>query len=160
MEQFQHIVANNLIRNSRVTVGDIDRAQYIFGTPTPLLQGKMIRSPNPKERVQRISIPPAILTHHQNVTLHVDFFFINKLPFLRTKSESINFLTVQTGFTRSKEAIVNGINNVIKMYHMRDFKVRTIHGDGEFDLDYLREKIMPNNLEITGRDEHEGVIER
>ena len=160
VDQFRQIVANNLIRNSTVTIDDIDRAQHIFGTPTPLLQGKMIRSPNAKERVPRVSIPPAILTYHRNVILHVDFFFVNKLPFLHTKSEGINFLTVQTGNSRSKKAIVGGLTEVIKIYHTRGFKVRTIHGDGEFDLDYLRAKIMPINLEITGRDEHDGVIER
>ena len=160
IEQFRHIIAHNLVRNSHINVDDIDRAQYLFGTPTPLLQGKMTRSPNPKERVPRVSIPPAILTHHRNVILHVDFFFVNKLPFLHTKSEGLNFLTVQTGHTRTKEAIAGGLEKVINTYHMRGFKVKTIHGDGEFDLDYLWARIMPINLEITGRDEHDGVVER
>ena len=38
--------------------------------------------------------------------------------------------------------------------------MEVIYGDGEFDLDFLRAKIMPINLEITGRDEHDGVAER
>ena len=111
VEQFKHIIANNLVRNAYISIDNIERAQFFFGTPTPLLQGKMTRRPNPKERIPRISIPPAILTHHRNVILHVDFFFVNKLPFLHTKSEGINFLTVQTGQTRSKEAIINGLLN-------------------------------------------------
>jgi len=49
VDQFRQIVANNQIRNSSITVDYIDRAQFIYGTPTPLLQGKMVRSPNPKE---------------------------------------------------------------------------------------------------------------
>ena len=73
LEQFKHIVANNLIRNSSTTIADIDRAQFIFGTPT-LIQGKMVRSPNPKKRIPRISIPPSILIHHRDVTLQIDFF--------------------------------------------------------------------------------------
>ena len=81
MEQFRNIVGNNLVRNCNVTLADIDRAQYLFGTPTPLLQGKMTRSPNARERVPRVSIPPSILTHHRDVILHVDYFFVNKLPF-------------------------------------------------------------------------------
>ena len=160
VDQFRQIVANNQIRNSSITVDDIDRAQFIYGTPTPLLQGKMVRSPNPKERVPRVSIPPAILTYHRNVKLHVDFFFVNKLPFLHTKSEGINFLTVQTGRSRSKESIVSGIMETVRIYHTRGFKVVTICGDGEFDLDLLRNKIMPISLEITGRDEHDGFVER
>ena len=74
VEQFKHIIANNLVRNAYISIDNIERAQFFFGTPTPLLQGKMTRRPNPKERIPRISIPPAILTHHRNVILHVDFF--------------------------------------------------------------------------------------
>ena len=97
IEQFRNIVGNNLVRNCNVTVADIDRAQFLFRTPTPLLQGKMIRSPNARERIPKVSIPPSILTHHWNVILHVDYFFVNKLPYLHTKSEGLNFLTVQSG---------------------------------------------------------------
>ena len=101
-----------------------------------MLQGKMTRRPNPRERIPRISIPPAILTHHdRNVILHVDFFFVNKLPFLHTKSDGLNFLTVQAGQTRTKDAIASGLLKAINTYHTRGFKVETIHGDGEFDLD-------------------------
>ena len=69
LDQFKQIVANNLIRNSNTTIADIERAQFIFGTPTPLIQCKMIRSPNPKERIPRVSIPPSILIHHRDVIL-------------------------------------------------------------------------------------------
>ena len=74
VDKFRQIIANNLIRNSDITVTDIDRAQFIFVTPTPLLQGKMVRSPNPKQRVLRVLIPPSLLTQNRDVTLHVDFF--------------------------------------------------------------------------------------
>ena len=160
LEQFKHIIGNNLVRNSNITIDDIDRAQFLFGTSTPLLKGKMTRSPNSRERIPRVSIPPSILTYHRKVKLHVDFFFVNKLPFLHTKSEDLNFLTVQSGQTRSKAAILEGISKVIEIYHSRGFKVVAVHGDGEFDMDSLRAKIMPADLEINGRDEHDGVIER
>ena len=75
VDQFKQIVANNLIRNAKTTIADIERAQFIFGTPTPLIQGKMTRSPNPKERIPRVAIPPSILIHHRDVILHIDFFF-------------------------------------------------------------------------------------
>ena len=120
----------------------------------------MTRSPNPKERIPRVAIPPSILIHHRDVILHIDYFFVNKIPFLHTKSEGINLLTVQGGATRTKGAIIEGIKQVIGTYHSRGFRVRTIHGDGEFDMDDLREAISPIDLEITGRDEHDGPIER
>ena len=137
VEQFKQIIANNLVRNANVTVDDIERAQFLFGTPTPLLQGKMTRRPNSRDRTPRVSVPPAILTHHRNVIL----FFVNKLPFLHTKSEGLNFLTVQTGQPRTKEAIASGLLNVINTYHTRGFKVKVIHGDGEFDLDFLGQRL-------------------
>ena len=160
LEQFKQIAANNLIRSSNITIADIDRAQFIFGTQTPLIQGKTIRSPNPKERIPRVSIPPSILIHRRDMTLHIDIFFVNKIPFLHTKSEGINLLKVQGGASRSKGVIIDGIKTVIDTYHNRGFRVRTIHGDEEFDMDDLRASISLINLEITGRDKHDGPIER
>ena len=160
VDQFRNIIGNNLVRNCSVTLADIDRAQYLFGTPTPLLQGKMTRSPNARDRIPRVSIPPSILTHHRNVILYVDYFFVNKLPFLHTKSEGLNHLTVQSGQTRSKATIIEGILKVMRIYHTRGFKVIAVHGDGEFDMDSLRGSIRPAHLEIQNRDEHDGVIER
>ena len=56
---FRQIIAKNQIRNSNTTVAGIDRAQFIFGTPTPLLQGKMTRAPPKNTKISRVSIPPA-----------------------------------------------------------------------------------------------------
>ena len=31
--------------------------------------------------IPRISIPPPIFQHHQNIELHVDYFYVNPLPY-------------------------------------------------------------------------------
>ena len=43
---FKNIICNNLIINSGVTLDDVTRADFIFGTPTPLLKGKNNGTPN------------------------------------------------------------------------------------------------------------------
>ena len=87
-------------------------------------------------------------------------FLVNKIPFLHTKSEGINLLIVQTGAPRTKGEIIDGIRTEVDTYHNRGFRVRAIHGDGEFDMDDLRASIRPISLEITGRNEHDGPNER
>ena len=73
------------------------------------------------------------MTHHQNIALHVDYFFVNKLPILHTKSAGISYLMVQTGKDRTIKNIKEHLLQTIEMYHRRGFKVTTIHGDNEFD---------------------------
>ena len=54
-------VANNLITNCPVTVDDITRAQYIYGPPTPLLQGKMTRKTPPTPNYTKVPLPAPLL---------------------------------------------------------------------------------------------------
>ena len=67
---------------------------------------------------------------------------------------------MESGESRSKASIIEGILKVMRIYYVRGFKVVAVHADGEFDLDALRSKIRPVHLEIKDREEHDGVIER
>ena len=64
--------------------------------------------------IPRISIPPPIFQHHQNIELHVDYFYVNPLPYLHTKWTNINFNTVQTGENIMRNNIDTGPVHVIK----------------------------------------------
>ena len=71
---FSAIIASNSIRNCTVTLDDIKRAQHIFGTPVPLLQGKMMRGRPNKPNLQRVPIPAQIKEWHRVLDLFIDFF--------------------------------------------------------------------------------------
>jgi hypothetical protein len=110
---FKDIIKNNQVTNCGITIDDITRAAHIYGPATATIKGKMHRV-NPNDRkIQKLLLPPPVLEHHRDVTLHIDYFFVNKMPFLHTKSEKLNFLTVQTGKNRTKRNIIEGINIVM-----------------------------------------------
>ena len=91
---FKQMISNNLIRNCGVTVDDVSRAERIYGPLTPILQGKATR-PRPKRvQVENLPLPLQIEERYKNVDLHIDFFYVNGLPFLHTKADKIHFLTV------------------------------------------------------------------
>ena len=45
-QKYKSYVQNNLLKNSDVTVKDINRAEDIFGKPTPILKGKSVKKNN------------------------------------------------------------------------------------------------------------------
>jgi hypothetical protein len=73
-DEFKRIIQNNQILNCGVTLDDINRATYIYGKPTEILQGKMTHQRPRTHNAEKLLLPPPILEHHKQVTLHVDFF--------------------------------------------------------------------------------------
>ena len=157
---FLRIINNNLIHNSTVTIDDIKRAEHIYGVAVPLLQGQMVRTTPPSVKIQSTPIPTIIINQHPTLQLYLDFFFVNNIPFLHTKSSHVNFLTAHGNVGRSVSSIKKILDSVITTYESRGFKITDIHGDNEFDVQTLRDFLLPAVLHIYGRDEHVPSIER
>ena len=128
-ETFKTILTNNQLRNSNITADDISRAKRIYGPPPPLLMGKSTRSTPSKVNIHHTPLPLQIKERYVSVHLHIDFFYVNGLPFLHTKSEHLNFLTVQTGKTRNASNILHGLKTVINLYEKSGFQIKAIFGD-------------------------------
>ena len=158
---YKSYLANNLLNNSTITVDDVNRALDIHGEPEPLLEGKMVR-PKPQVfgKIKRCPLPPPILKNYPDIQIHVDFFFVNRMPFLHTKSDKLNFLTVERMKNRTKAAIIGSITDAINIYKLRGFQVSFMHGDGEFDVADLKTAILPTEAVIYGKNEHVPVVER
>ena len=90
----------------------------------------------------------------------MDIFFVNKIPFFHTKTENINFRTVQQINSRKMRDIIAGINFVKNKYEKSDFKISQWHGDNEFDVIEMKNALLPATLEPYARGEHVGFIER
>ena len=159
---YKNYVSSNLLNNTKVTVDDINRAVSIHGEPEPILEGKMTR-PNAvilKSKVRRKPLPLPIKLNYQDIHLYVDFFFVNKLPFLLTKSGKLDFLTVEHMTSRTKRSIIQSLMNTNEIYKNRGLKISYLHGDGEFDMDDLRQDLAPIDVIIYGKNEHVHEIER
>ena len=159
-KQYQKIIQQNQLMNSSITIDDVIRATEIHGPALPLVQSRTTRQKPEKVRVQKLPLPLPFLKSYPNIQLYVDFFFVNRLPFLHTKSSKIDFLTVQSGETRHTKSIVKGIKRVINTYENRGFSITDLHADNEFDINILKQEIDLISTHFYGRIEHVGTIER
>ena len=92
---FHQIIAQNLIQNCPVTVGDVAWSDKIYGKNIHDLKGKTTRS-KPKEVVTNyMEIPKIILESNKNITLSIDIMYVKKIPFLNTISRYGKFTTVE-----------------------------------------------------------------
>ena len=98
----------------------------------------MTKVPPITHKIRKLSIPPPILHHHQNIQLHKDFLFVNWTPFFHTKSEGVNFLTVEPGRSRKATGVVAGLQKVVSTYELRGFKVQCIHSDNKFNVNKIK----------------------
>ena len=51
------------------------RADHIYGSAIPLLQGGMKHLRKPSKRVPRVRLPTDISLHHKNIQLYFDFLY-------------------------------------------------------------------------------------
>jgi len=86
-QQFEPILAKNLIRNCPVTVDDAKRALLIYGPNVAALKGKTTKGPSQHvPTFNPVQIQGFILQHHSDVTLCMDIFYVQGHPFLHTLS--------------------------------------------------------------------------
>ena len=97
---------------------------------------------------------------NKNVVLDTDICFTNKLAFLGTFGQVIEFGTIQHIMNRKKATILNALYMVISMYEVRGFKIVSINADNEFEC--LREDLMAIGITLNVASAHEHVprIER
>ena len=77
-------------------------------------------------------LPTGMLERHRQVTLETDIMYINKVPFIVTTSCNIHFCTTELIKNEIVATIATSIKQVIQMYQRRGFKIKHIHGDGQF----------------------------
>ena len=159
-EEFLTIISDNTLKNSTVTVADIHRAIDIYGPPVPLLQGKTTQKKPLLHKPQHLPLPFNIIQKHPRIDLYVDIFFVNRIPFLHTKSQHIGFITSQRLSSRGQTHIIAHLKHIINKYNKRGFAINFIHADNEFNLQRLKSEIQPVCLEIYAPEEHVTDIER
>ena len=157
---FLSILSKNLIRNCPVTVDDAKRATIIYGPDLAALKGKTTRSAAAPHvpTFEAVPIPAHVAAHHRNLTLCVDFFYVQGIPFLHSISRKIGFRTVAQVPNRSKTTILKETRSVIHLYHARGLAIRDIHADIEFEC--IRPDVLPIDMHIVPADSHVGEIER
>ena len=156
---FEHILSHSLIRNCPVTVDDAKRAIEIYGQDIASLKGKSTKTP--AQQVATfipIAIPAAILKDHTEVTLCMDLFYVNKIPFFHTISRKLKVRTVSNITTRDKKTLLKETLQTLDIYHSRGFEVTSIHADMEFEC--IKNDLLPTQFDIAPNDAHVPEVER
>jgi hypothetical protein len=154
------IVTSNQLLNCPVSKADIIAAEHIFGPDVGSLKGKTTWRPPHKVRQTVEPLPSNIMKRYQFVTLCVDIMFVNEIPMLVTMSRGIRFATIEAIPNRTSATLVKGIKSVVSLYKRAGFQVTAALMDGEFEKTRNDLNDLGIALNVTGREEHVGDIER
>jgi hypothetical protein len=130
--QYMNIADKSLLRNNPIERADIVAAEDIYGSNIGSLKGKTVTHKALPVDGRIAGVPQAIRDKFQSVTLSLDLFFINKIPFFLTISHGLHFGTVETIRSRHIDLVLQGVKQVIGHYARRGFRVDAIHADPEF----------------------------
>ena len=110
---FIHALEHNHIKNCPVTAADVRRALHIYGPEVAVLKGKAVRhKPDPVLPTALIPLPKSIQEFHSNITLYVDFFYVNRIPFFHSIAGKYQFRTVEAVHNRTKKTILDCYQNM------------------------------------------------
>ena len=116
-----------------MTVEDVEVAEDIFGKDIHTLKGKTTRQAPFAVTSDCIEIPQEILQPHNNVTVGMDFMFINGIAFHVTASSGIKFCTIEDVPNKSVKRALESFKAVVKSHNERELQVANPLGDNEFD---------------------------
>lgn len=126
----------------------------------PLLKGKMCRrSPIRHSKLTKLRLPLDFLRQQKDLNLYVDIFFVNGSPFFLSKSGNINYISATFLKSRKASEILQAIKRDINKYEKRGFHITDMHGDNEFDIDAIKDAILPTIVHAYSKNEHVGEVE-
>jgi hypothetical protein len=109
-----------------------------------------------------VGIPREIRDLHKIVTLSMDIFFVNGIPFLLTLSHNLCFTTITHLADRTIETTYKAFKGIFIYYLQRGFQITVVTADGEFaPLQQLMVE-LPGSLmlNLASANENEPYMER
>jgi hypothetical protein len=88
------IIKQNMVKGCPVMILDVDNALTVHGPSIPALKGKTAKKKPAVVNRDLVKAPREFMKLVKDVTLCVDIFFVNKVPFIITLSLKIYFTTV------------------------------------------------------------------
>jgi hypothetical protein len=161
-QDFLWILRFNQIKDCPVTVEDAMAAYKIWGPSVATLKGKTVRKKPEPVKTETVYIPKEIRELHKEMTLTINIFFVNQIPFFVTLSRVLYFTTVTHLPNRSLGEIFKALKGIFYYYLQCGFHMTFITGDGEFaSLKQSTNLLMgAPHLNLTSANEHEPFIKR
>ena len=158
---FYNLIKYKMIQDCPVTIADVKIAQTIYGKDVYAIRGKTVRKTPQSVQVDTlVPVPTSILTHYRKITLCVDLFYVDKIPFLGTISRKILFMTIEPLKNRKLTTIYTSVEKVVHTYRARGFRIQFVMADNEFKglrVNLLKLRIY---LNCAAANEHVPEIER
>ena len=121
-DKFVRVIKDNWIRNNPITVGDVRRSHNIFGPPLPPIKGRTRYKESSRiPDTDIVQIPKFLYNDLKNVTLCVDFHYVNGIDAFHSISRRIDYRTVTLPLSCSRVSIMKEINDIHKIYNARGF---------------------------------------
>ena len=159
---YKWILQSNQIKECPLSTEDAKIADKIWGPNIAALKGKTTCSTPEHVAIDIVEVPMEIRTLHRNVTLSINVFFVNKIPFLITLSRKKCFTTITHLSNQKIHTIFKEFKAIFTYYLQQGFQVMTVTADGEFaPLEKLLYK-LPGALwlNLTSSNEHEPFVKR
>ncbi len=159
-QDFLWILRFNQIKDCPVMVKDAMAAYKIWGLSVAALKGKTVRKKPEPVKTETVYIPKEICKLHKEVTLTIDIFFVNSIPFFVILSQVFYFTTVMHLPDRSLGQIFKALKGIFYYYLQQGFRVTFIMGDWEFaSLELFTNLLMgAPRLNLTSANKHEPFI--
>ncbi len=104
----------------------------VWGPSIAMLKGKTVRTTPLVVRQDVIKILKEIWKLHKDVTLAIDIFFVNKIPFFITYSLVICFLFVTHLSNMKALTIFDALKSMCSYYLQQGFQIVFVKGNREF----------------------------
>jgi hypothetical protein len=148
---YNWILKSNQVQECPVMTEDAKVANKIWGPDIASLKGKTAQKTPLPVTTDIIEVPKEIREIHHFVTLSIDVFFVNKIPFLITLSQKICFTTVTHLANRKIPTIFTAFKSIFSYYLQKGYQVVTVTTDNEFAP--LGELMLFNNVMKIKRSE-------
>ena len=137
---------------------NIIRYELIYGSRTPILQGKTTRVKPKGSKIEIIPRTLPISQHLKDLQFYIELFFVNGYPFLATKTNNVNFITSKPCISRKIIHITKYIITFLDLYEARGFNITSVCGDNKFNIKTLKSHFLPICTHIYGKGEHVDII--
>ena len=102
----------------------MQHAHTIYGPATATIKGKIARKkPKHIEFKQRIPIQPEILKHQSELSLRMDFNFINGHPYFTTITGEVNYRTIIRFRGRGRKDILMRLQAILSRHTKSGFQI-------------------------------------
>ena len=148
------LLKSGKICNTDLTPTDVKVAEYIYGPCVGNLRGKTT-SPAPAV----IRTEPFQMPQNPEQTMYADLLFINKIPYLLTVIEPLEYVMVTKLKSKATSQLLWAIKKQIASYKQYGYIIRVMHADQESSLlsDGFKAK---SPIRVEPCEDAVGIIER